>query len=368
LTAEVWAAVVAASLAASGLLLAYAHAKTRGVIRTMPAEFEDRALALFALGRRSAYVPILGAVGVLIAWKSGEAVAPHAVRTWEFAVFWTTFVVLTAANAWIVSEAQVAIRPPQWSRTAYVAGGMQGAAMMLFPLLLLGWVAPLMLTGSRPVPGEPDPAMPLSYVAGLALGASLASLWGPLRRPGGEPPPELMAAFKAAAHGPVPRVRTIDTRASGLTNAYAFRQRGKEEIVISAELLDEVTTAEAASFLLHELGHHRLGHIRRRTRTLRIGFIVVALLPAVFHATSPFVVAALHLVLLSVILPRSWQRQEIEADLYAAARCGAGTTGDALRKLHRARFAPLTFGSREKRMTHPGLARRLAALAAPAAS
>src|SRR5687767_3012092 len=148
-------------------------------------------------------------------------------------------------------------------------------------------------------PGVLNPAIPLTFVAAIIATSSLTWWLSPLFRPGGAPPPGVMAIFEKAGDGKaLPVVRTIDTRAEGTPNAYAFRNQGRDRIVISEELVEVLTPAEAAAMLLHELGHLRLGHVRQRTWILWTGWIVAGLVgflyPEIAVLLMTLAVASLH--------------------------------------------------------------------------
>ncbi len=90
----------------------------------------------------------------------------------------------------------------------------------------------------------------------------------------------------------------------------------------------EVTDAELASVIAHELGHVALGHVRRRMIDFVGQNAVMSVLSVIISRFLPFVGVWILNFLSSLVMARLSRRDEFEADAYATAlliKSGIGT-------------------------------------------
>lgn len=183
------------------------------------------------------------------------------------------------------------------------------------------------------------------------------------------------------------------SRRSAHGNAYFTGFGAARRVVFFDTLLAKLDAAEIEAVLAHELGHFKLGHIRR---TLFVMFSVSLLLFATFGylasqtwfftglGAQPSLAApndALALLLLMLVAPvfgffvtplfsALSRRHEFQADAWATQQADGRALSSALLKLHEDNAATLTPDAAYARFyySHPPAGERLAALAAPAAA
>ena len=130
----------------------------------------------------------------------------------------------------------------------------------------------------------------------------------------------------------------------------------------------EVTDAELASVIAHELGHVALGHMRRRMIDFTGQNAVFIMLSAVLNRFLPFIGIWIANLISVALMARLSRRDEFEADAYASAlliKSGIGTTPQKMlfRKLdamtrNRAEGIPAWL------LSHPKVEERIAAIEA----
>lgn len=138
-------------------------------------------------------------------------------------------------------------------------------------------------------------------------------------RPLAEPEIEAMAARMARALE-VPRVPVHVFEMSAINGLAAPDGR----IFLTSGFIDafrrgEVTAAELASVIAHELGHVSLGHSRRRMIDFTGQNAVLMVLTPVINRFLPGIGAMVARALSSMIAARLSRRDEHEADAYASA-------------------------------------------------
>lgn len=130
----------------------------------------------------------------------------------------------------------------------------------------------------------------------------------------------------------------------------------------------EVTDAELASVVAHELGHVALGHMRRRMIDFTGQNAVFVMLSALLNRFLPFIGIWLANIISTALMARMSRRDEFEADAYASALLikagiGTGPQKSLFRKLdaltqNRAEGIPAWL------LSHPKVDERIAAIEA----
>ena len=180
------------------------------------------------------------------------------------------------------------------------------------------------------------------------------------------------------------------SRRSAHGNAYFTGFGAARRVVFFDTLLAKLDAAEIEAVLAHELGHFKLGHIKR---SIAVMFAASLLLFAAFGylaaqswfftglGTQPSLAApndALALLLLMLAAPvfgffatplfaALSRRHEFEADAWATRQADGGALASALLKLHEDNASTLTPDAAYARFyySHPPASERLAALPAP---
>ena len=180
------------------------------------------------------------------------------------------------------------------------------------------------------------------------------------------------------------------SRRSAHGNAYFTGFGAARRVVFFDTLLAKLDANEIEAVLAHELGHFKLGHIKR---TIAVMFAASLLLFAAFGSlasqtwfytglgTQPSLAApndALALLLLMLAAPvfgffatplfsALSRRHEFEADTWATRQADGGALASALLKLHEDNASTLTPDATYARFyySHPPASERLAALPAP---
>ncbi len=136
---------------------------------------------------------------------------------------------------------------------------------------------------------------------------------------------------------------------------------------LARKAIGEVTDAELASVIAHELGHVALGHVRRRMIDFTGQNAVFVMLSAVLNRFVPFVGPWIAKIISSALMARLSRRDEFEADAWATALLikagiGAGPQKSLFRKLDHMTGAksntPVWL------LSHPKAAERIAAIEA----
>ena len=130
----------------------------------------------------------------------------------------------------------------------------------------------------------------------------------------------------------------------------------------------QVTAAEMASVIAHELGHVALGHSRRRMIDFTGKNAVFVMLSAVLNRYLPFVGVWIANLISSALAARLSSRDEHEADAYASALLvksgiGTGPQKSMFRKLDALTDAPGA-ATPAWLMSHPKIEDRIAAIEA----
>jgi metalloprotease len=128
----------------------------------------------------------------------------------------------------------------------------------------------------------------------------------------------------------------------------------------------EVTAAEMASVIAHELGHVALGHSRRRMIDFTGKNAVFVMLSAVLNRFLPVIVIWIANMISAALAARLSRRDEHEADAYASAllvKAGIGTAPQKslFRKLE-ALTGAVGAGTPAWLMSHPNVSERIAAI------
>jgi metalloprotease len=130
----------------------------------------------------------------------------------------------------------------------------------------------------------------------------------------------------------------------------------------------EVTAAELASVIAHELGHVALGHTRRRMIDFTGQNAVFAVLSAVLNRFLPGIGVWIANIIASALAARMSRRDEFEADAYASALLVKAGIGTGPQKTLFAKLGALTGGAGAGMpawlMSHPKTPDRIAAIAA----
>ena len=129
----------------------------------------------------------------------------------------------------------------------------------------------------------------------------------------------------------------------------------------------EVSDAELASVIAHELGHVALGHMRRRMVDFTGQNAVFVVLSALLNRFLPFVGIWIARLLSTALMARLSRRDEFEADAWATALLIKSGIGTAPQKSLFAKLGGLT-GSASAApawlLSHPNAADRIAAIEA----
>lgn len=129
----------------------------------------------------------------------------------------------------------------------------------------------------------------------------------------------------------------------------------------------EVTEAELAGVIAHELGHVALGHMRRRMVDFTGQNAVFVMLSAVLNRVLPFVGIWVARLISTALMARLSRRDEFEADAWASALLiksgiGTGPQKSLFAKLERLTGGPN--GAPAWLLSHPYTAERIAAIEA----
>lgn len=129
----------------------------------------------------------------------------------------------------------------------------------------------------------------------------------------------------------------------------------------------DVTAAEMASVIAHELGHVALGHTRRRMIDFTGANAVFVMLTALLARFLPFVGLIIANLITTALLARLSRRDEFEADAYASALLIKAGIGTGPQKTLFAKLGRLTGQHSEAPawlLSHPATADRIAAIEA----
>ena len=294
------------------------------------------------------------------AWAGDGAAA----ATWAFAVAWTGYVVAWTGCVAIGYAADRMVELERRGLCAHIALHWRHAANALLVPLLAAWGTALWTASDPPPVNGPDPTPALCWLLAWLVTTNVVSRFGasPLRDASDVAKDVSDSVFAIAGEGERVRIVVARLRDAGLPAAFAWRHRRQELIAIDEGLLRTLSADERTATLLHELGHHRLGHIRRRAWMTKSGLLGLVLVPTVFGAGHIVVFYVASFALTRWVELPLWRTMEFEADLFAAERAGARTTGAALFGMHRSHGLPDDFGRLRGSMTHPDLIRRLAVL------
>ena len=129
----------------------------------------------------------------------------------------------------------------------------------------------------------------------------------------------------------------------------------------------EVTAAELASVVAHELGHVALGHTRRRMIDFTGQNAVFVMLSAVLSRFLPGIGVWIARIISTALAARMSRRDEFEADAYASALLVKAGIGTGPQKTLFAKLGTLTQGAGAGTpawlLSHPKAAERIAAIA-----
>jgi len=246
--------------------------------------------------------------------------------------------------------AEARARPPGWDRRRALAVRAYSVAdWLLLPLVLLAGLA--LVPQASPTA---DAAVYLVALAASVLGEA------PLRRLLGRhapAPEELREAVARRVPGETLHLDLLCTRRAGFLNAFAWFPSRRRRVTVTDELLEQLGAEDAAVIVCHELGHLVHRHVEKRlgawagVQLLGLGALLAAGLVGPASLLALWVVATF-----GVLAPIS-RRHELEADRFAAARCGAAACESALRRLHAASLLP---SDTPHFVSHPGLRERTA--------
>jgi Zn-dependent protease with chaperone function len=359
-----WPVLLGLEALAVGLALAIAYVVGRGAVHKAAADPQRRGAAVFTFARWTSELPFLTLVAPYVIWYLGR----HAPRSdgagdWLFAIGWTAFVATWLGLARLRAAVLRGAGFTDFTPSSVLGTSLFAGWWYVVPPLLAGW-AVVAFAGAAPVPPGPDPTPAICFLAAVVASGPLVT-W-PLNRcmaAAKDLPAPLLAEFeRLAGDGERPAVAAAPMRRIGLSDGLAHRYKRAPRISIDDAFAARATPAEGTAILLHELGHHRLGHLRRREWTWKGCLLAVVIVPTLlgFGHVVVFVIGLL--LAHRFVLLRIWRRQELEADRFAAERCGAPALAAALTSLHRERGLPDDFGRARGRMMHPDLKRRIAAL------
>lgn len=216
--------------------------------------------------------------------------------------------------------------------------------------------------------------VPLVLVLAFGLLAQRFALWRAARmldeqsQPLNDPRLAAVLSALATAQG-IPAIG-VHLLASDAVNGLAaadgriFLTRGFHRRLHSGE----VTPEELASVVAHELGHVALGHYRRRmidaTGQNAIRFALAAVLARVLPVIGPWLAG----LATSLVAARLSQRDEFEADAYAAALLTKAGIGTAAQKSLLTKLSALSGGQPGPALawlaSHPDTSVRVAAIEA----
>jgi Zn-dependent protease with chaperone function len=359
-----WPVLLGLEVLAVGVALAIAYAVGRRAVRRAAADPQRRGAAAFWFARWAAELPHLALVAPFVMWEHVRRLPERGdAGDWLFAVGWTAYVVTWLGLARLHAAVLRGAGFQDFTPSAVLGMKLFAAWWYVVPPLLAGW-AVVAFAGAPSVPRGSDPTPAICFLAAVVASGPLVT-W-PLNRcmaAAKDLPAPLLAEFeRLAGEGERPAVAAAPLRYVGLSKGLAHRYRRAPRISIDDEFAARVTPAEGAAVLLHELGHHRLGHLRRREWAWKACLFVVVLAPTLFGFGHVAVFAIGLWLVHRFVLLRIWRRQELEADRFAAERCGATALAAALTALHREHAVPDDFGRARGQMMHPDLKSRIAAL------
>ena len=130
----------------------------------------------------------------------------------------------------------------------------------------------------------------------------------------------------------------------------------------------EVTDAELASVIAHELGHVALGHTRRRMIDFTGQNAVFVMLSAFLNRFLPFIGVWIANIISTAVMAHLSRRDEFEADAFAAALLVKSGIGTAPQKSLFRKLGAITKGAGQGvpawLLSHPKTADRIAAIEA----
>lgn len=150
------------------------------------------------------------------------------------------------------------------------------------------------------------------------------------------------------------RIYVVETGKLRVPNAFATGLFPvNHHVFLMSSMVDEFEESEVETVFLHELGHHKHGHIVKRL----IGTLIF--LPIVYYAQwwmhFNFLVVIALLFIYFDLAGRIWRKQEKEADAFVVQNGGdANIFIKALEKIYVSNFIPKKFKSR----SHPTLNQR----------
>lgn len=137
---------------------------------------------------------------------------------------------------------------------------------------------------------------------------------------------------------------------------------------LEAKARGDVSAAELASVIAHELGHVALGHSRRRMIDFTGQNAAFMMLSAVLNRFVPGLGGMIANTISAALMARLSRRDEFEADAYASALLVKAGIGTAAQKSLFRKLAALTqsgaSGQPAWLMSHPDTAERITAIAA----
>ncbi len=137
---------------------------------------------------------------------------------------------------------------------------------------------------------------------------------------------------------------------------------------LNRKMRGEVTEAELASVIAHEMGHVALGHMRRRMIDFTGQNAVFVMLSALLNRFLPFIGIWIANVISTALMARLSRRDEFEADAYASALLIKSGIGTAPQKSLFRKLEALTANRAEGvpawLLSHPNADERIAAIEA----
>jgi putative metalloprotease len=137
---------------------------------------------------------------------------------------------------------------------------------------------------------------------------------------------------------------------------------------LNRKMRGEVTEAELASVIAHEMGHVALGHMRRRMIDFTGQNAVFVMLSALLNRFLPFIGIWIANVISTALMARLSRRDEFEADAYASALLIKSGIGTAPQKSLFRKLEALTANRAEGvpawLLSHPKADERIAAIEA----